>query len=198
MHYELLPEILVVNKINISVRYKQNKRFACFTILVRLHEVFDRLKFKIDSQDNMRRGDMDRILKKYANKDHTDMDCFVCCILSHGNKDGVVSCDEKCVSIETITSYFRASSCPSLAGKPKLFFFQACKGIVHMDGEFLKHKHITHISYDRFKLTAAYFCRFRYINLTFTIFDVMLLSHIVKVVTKTSNLFLRKEKILMK
>ncbi|XP_060593237.1 caspase-8-like [Ruditapes philippinarum] len=77
---------------------------------------------------------MDTILKEYANKDHTDMDCFVCCILSHGNKDGVVCCDKNCVSIETITGYFRASCCPSLAGKPKLFFFQACRGIDHMGG----------------------------------------------------------------
>jgi hypothetical protein len=98
-------------------------------------------------KENMRGEAMDSILKEYAKKNHTQMDCFVCCILSHGDKDEVICCDEECVTIETMTSYFQASCCPSLAGKPKLLFFQACQGSDHMGGEFfIKHLKIKHIS----------------------------------------------------
>ncbi|XP_060573497.1 caspase-3-like [Ruditapes philippinarum] len=100
----------------------------------RLVKVFSRLKFNVDSVKDTSGTEMYSILKKYAEMDHTQMDCFVCCILSHGKKDEVVCCDNECVNIENITSYFRATDCRSLAGKPKIFFFQACQGSKRMGG----------------------------------------------------------------
>ncbi|NXX41506.1 CASPA protein, partial [Tricholaema leucomelas] len=60
--------------------------------------------------------------------DHKDRDCFICCILSHGESGAVYGKDEELVSIRTIMSYFTAKRCPQLAEKPKLFFIQACQG----------------------------------------------------------------------
>ncbi|KFV64296.1 Caspase-10, partial [Dryobates pubescens] len=60
--------------------------------------------------------------------DHKDRDCFICCILSHGESGAVYGKDEELVSIRTIMSYFTARQCPQLAEKPKLFFIQACQG----------------------------------------------------------------------
>ncbi|XP_032655318.1 caspase-10 [Chelonoidis abingdonii] len=60
--------------------------------------------------------------------DHRDRDCFVCCILSHGELGLVYGTDEREVPIRTIMSYFTARQCPQLAEKPKLFFIQACQG----------------------------------------------------------------------
>lgn len=60
--------------------------------------------------------------------DHKDRDCFICCILSHGESGAIYGKDEKLVSIREIMCHFTATQCPHLAEKPKLFFIQACQG----------------------------------------------------------------------
>lgn len=57
-----------------------------------------------------------------------DGDCFVCCVLSHGEKGGVCGSDGGVVSVDEIREPFTGLYCRSLAGKPKLFFIQACRG----------------------------------------------------------------------
>jgi len=59
-----------------------------------------------------------------ASSDHSDYDCFVCCILTHGKSDDVLYAKDDTFLIEDITRPFGADKCPSLAGKPKLFFVQ--------------------------------------------------------------------------
>ncbi|NWR60144.1 CASPA protein, partial [Bucorvus abyssinicus] len=61
-------------------------------------------------------------------QDHKDRDCFICCILSHGESGAIYGKDEELVSIRKIMSHFTAKQCPQLAEKPKLFFIQACQG----------------------------------------------------------------------
>jgi len=80
-------------------------------------------------------------LEKVSSRDHSAYDSFVLVILSHGNKDGVygmdgVMCDEPAkdvkksgfILLDDIMSLFDVSNCPSLSGKPKMFFIQACQG----------------------------------------------------------------------
>ncbi|KAM6174190.1 caspase-8 [Erethizon dorsatum] len=67
-------------------------------------------------------------LQFYQRADHSDRDCFVCCVLSHGNRGIIYGTDGQEVPISELTSYFTGSKCPSLAGKPKVFFIQACQG----------------------------------------------------------------------
>lgn len=59
--------------------------------------------------------------------DHKDNDCLLIAILSHGEL-GFLHSKDTHYKLESITSYFSADRCPSLAGKPKLFFIQACQG----------------------------------------------------------------------
>ena len=58
-----------------------------------------------------------------AEDDHSDADCFVCVILSHGEEGVVYGTDGK-VPLDKLLGYFKGDICPSLAGKPKLFFIQ--------------------------------------------------------------------------
>ena len=55
-------------------------------------------------------------------------DSFVCCILSHGGKDGVYGVDKKCVSIQDLSTTLEPDVCRDLVDKPKIFFVQACRG----------------------------------------------------------------------
>uniref|UniRef100_A0A7M4ELJ1 Caspase family p20 domain-containing protein n=1 Tax=Crocodylus porosus TaxID=8502 RepID=A0A7M4ELJ1_CROPO len=68
------------------------------------------------------------IMQMYSKKDHSSMDCFICCLLSHGDKGQLKGTDWKSVPIKGLVSCFIGSNCKSLAGKPKLFFIQACQG----------------------------------------------------------------------
>lgn len=62
-----------------------------------------------------------------ANADHSEHDCLLISILSHGELGYIYSKDTH-YKLESIWSFFTAPRCPTLAGKPKLFFIQACQG----------------------------------------------------------------------
>ena len=63
-------------------------------------------------------------------EDHKRHDAFVCCILTHGKLGELAGCEGKYLRIQEILSLFTAEKCPSLRGKPKIFFIQACQGQV--------------------------------------------------------------------
>ncbi|XP_072340037.1 caspase-8-like isoform X1 [Scyliorhinus torazame] len=94
----------------------------------RLTQVFTTLGFEVDKQDNLTVPHMKKILRRYQKFDHTTNDCFVCCILSHGEKDAVVGTDGDLLHIHEIRFMFSGTQCHSLLEKPKVFFIQACQG----------------------------------------------------------------------
>lgn len=59
--------------------------------------------------------------------DHSDHDCILIAILSHGEL-GYIYAKDTHYKLESIWGNFTAPKCPTLAGKPKLFFIQACQG----------------------------------------------------------------------
>lgn len=64
-------------------------------------------------------------------QDHSEYS-FICCILSHGGTNNEVGeyiygSDNQRVIINVIAKSLDSTSCPSLAGKPKIFFVQACR-----------------------------------------------------------------------
>ncbi|XP_069839435.1 caspase-8-like isoform X2 [Dendropsophus ebraccatus] len=69
-----------------------------------------------------------KIMKYYADKCHNDYDSFICFVLSHGEKGIVFGTDWEEVPVKDITNCFNGLKCPSLVGKPKVFFIQACQG----------------------------------------------------------------------
>ena len=57
---------------------------------------------------------------------NADSDCVLVVVLSHGDgEDNIVAQDEW---YENRWKPFLAEDCPSLAGKPKLFFLNVCRG----------------------------------------------------------------------
>lgn len=73
------------------------------------------------------------------NADLVENDSFICIIMSHGNKEGILCRDHKTISVETIMEKFQGNNdaCPQLATKPKLFFVQACRGEIDDKGYFV-------------------------------------------------------------
>ncbi|CAH6791666.1 caspase-8 [Phodopus roborovskii] len=93
-----------------------------------LTETFKELHFEVVPYRDCTASKIHDVLGSYQSMDHKNKDCFVCCILSHGDKGIIYGTDGKEASIYELTSYFTGSKCPSLAGKPKIFFIQACQG----------------------------------------------------------------------
>lgn len=60
-----------------------------------------------------------------ANCDYTDDDCIAFAVLSHGSCNTLEAKDRP-YPRTLIGSYFTPENCPSLSGKPKLIFIQAC------------------------------------------------------------------------
>ncbi|NXF68734.1 CASP8 protein, partial [Ciccaba nigrolineata] len=93
-----------------------------------LRRVFSKLHFTIAEYRDLTAEEIRKIVNIYRCEDHKDKDCFVCCILSHGKKGIVYGVDGQEVPIQELTTSFTGQNCHSLAGKPKVFFVQACQG----------------------------------------------------------------------
>uniref|UniRef100_A0A1A9VDR7 Caspase n=1 Tax=Glossina austeni TaxID=7395 RepID=A0A1A9VDR7_GLOAU len=92
-----------------------------------LARVLKQLDFDVLTYKDCRLKDLMRHIESAANQDHTDDDCILVAILSHGELGYIYAKDTQ-YKLDNIWTYFTAQNCPSLAGKPKLFFIQACQG----------------------------------------------------------------------
>nr|XP_009300531.1 caspase-8-like [Danio rerio] len=91
-----------------------------------LAKVFHWLGFEVVEHNNKDTAEMRNILKDLGRT--VDGDCFVCCVLTHGVREGVCGTDGNYLSIDEIREPFTGVNCQKLVGKPKLFFIQACRG----------------------------------------------------------------------
>ncbi|XP_071418120.1 caspase-8-like [Pithys albifrons albifrons] len=97
-------------------------------------KVFKWLQFETVEHMDLEAKEIYRKVKEYSERDHSNMDCFICFIFSHGEKDKIKGIDDEFVNIKELVSCFSESNCPSLAGKPKVFFIQVCQGSVGHPG----------------------------------------------------------------
>jgi caspase 7 len=97
----------------------------------KLESCLKRLEFDVKLFHNQPASSMLSLLNYYARLDHSDSDCFMCVLLSHGDNDIVYGVDKE-VEIERLIEPFKFNR--TLAGKPKIFMIQACRGTKLMDG----------------------------------------------------------------
>ncbi|XP_055739774.1 caspase-8 isoform X1 [Salvelinus fontinalis] len=93
-----------------------------------LHNVFSRLGFKVEVCSDLTEKTMLGAVEELGGRSHIQADALVVCVLSHGEKGCVLGTDGGEVPISSLTQPFTSKQCPSLMGKPKLFFIQACQG----------------------------------------------------------------------
>ncbi|XP_065917252.1 caspase-3-like [Dysidea avara] len=93
------------------------------------------LGYKVQVLKNLKASELLQQLMQIALHSHENYDSFVCCILSHGNVGGIYGTDGELVEFSEIFKLFQGKNyCPSLVGKPKLFFIQACRGDAEDEG----------------------------------------------------------------
>lgn len=93
-----------------------------------LCDVFEQLGFITVVYNNLTANDMRARLQELGRRNFLDDDLLVVCVLSHGDNGCVYGTDEQKVILRELTSPFTSWRAPTLAGKPKLFFIQACQG----------------------------------------------------------------------
>nr|KAG5693984.1 hypothetical protein BaRGS_002282 [Batillaria attramentaria] len=100
----------------------------------KLKATFERLKFVVQCYEDQTDTDILQVIQRLAVHDHSNYDCFVCCVLSHGDLGVVYGSNGVPVKIKDLTKNLRPQFCPTLTGKPKLFFLQACQGKGRQEG----------------------------------------------------------------
>lgn len=90
--------------------------------------LWEKLHFNVIIKTDLTAHEMYDTARDYSRLNHSNYDCFVCCILSHGIQGGIYGSDGEVIEIGLITQQFKGTACRSLGNKPKLFFVQACRG----------------------------------------------------------------------
>ena len=96
-----------------------------------LTKTLNDLEFKVVLCENSTKEQIETVLKEQKN--HKDSDCFLCVVMSHGNQDNILTSDNQRISFEEIMAPIK--TCSSLVNKPKMFFFQVCRGKNEMESK---------------------------------------------------------------
>lgn len=129
---------LIVNNDNFSNSSQLKKREGTAVDQKCLQSVFQWLGFKVESHHDCDTNEMLSVFKELGKRDHSRFDCVVCCVLTHGVEGSVYGVDGSTVKISDLTDLFNGLNCPSLVGKPKLFFIQACQGNSEQQAVFIE------------------------------------------------------------
>ncbi|XP_046814825.1 caspase-1-like isoform X2 [Vespa crabro] len=92
-----------------------------------LKETLESLGFTVQVHENYTSKQLGIVLQEVADLDHSTHDCLIVSVLSHGEL-GMLYAYDTSYKADNVWSYFTSDKCPTLAGKPKLFFIQACQG----------------------------------------------------------------------
>ncbi|KAG8179662.1 hypothetical protein JTE90_017801 [Oedothorax gibbosus] len=122
---------LIINNINFSKsRTRDESKFDVSA----LRSLFEFLGFKVTVEQDLTAQEMTNCLEKLSKTPELGrVDSIIVYILTHGdrdkyNVDKLRGIDEEEVALTNVYEMFNHNNCEMLLGKPKLFFFQACRG----------------------------------------------------------------------
>ena len=117
---------LVINIRNYEGK-ENNERVWSAKDVESLKTTLEYLEFDFQLCVNFTAKEISDEIQRQASSDHSNSDCFLCVVMSHGNeKDMFYSSDNKEISFKELMAPIKL--CESLKKKPKMFFFQACRG----------------------------------------------------------------------
>ena len=94
-----------------------------------LKSLFQEMHFRVLVAKNLTQHKMEAVFDEVAKRNHSNYNMFVGVVMTHGGHyDELQGSDGHMTSVKRITAEFLPRKCPSLAGKPKIFFFQSCRG----------------------------------------------------------------------
>ena len=91
-----------------------------------LTQTFRYLRYKVEVRENLTDDQMTDAVMLMSQRDHSNYDSFICCILSHGEHEIIHGANSEPVNVNDLTGVMKLSA--TLRNKPKLFFIQCCRG----------------------------------------------------------------------
>ena len=89
----------------------------------RLVGLFSALAFDVQVKRDLTMTEIYEVVRQFAGKDHNRYNSFVFIVMSLCSQGhDITGADRRKTSVEQVMSEFKASNCPSLQNKPKLFF----------------------------------------------------------------------------
>ncbi|XP_063798239.1 caspase-9 [Pseudophryne corroboree] len=135
MNFDPCGYCLIINNVEFLKSSNLSDRTGSNIDREKLESRMRSFHFEVVVKSNLKGAEIHKELQDLAAKDHSKRDCCLVVILSHGCETrhtqfpgGVYGTDGVRIPVERIVDYFNGSNCPSLRGKPKLFFIQACGG----------------------------------------------------------------------
>ncbi|KAM9752313.1 caspase-9 isoform 1-T1 [Menidia menidia] len=126
---------LIINNVEFEPNSELKNRGGSNVDCDKLERRFKALNFIVEVKTNLKQKQIKHELSVLSKKDHSQYDCCVVIMLSHGTEvshnrfpGAVYGVDGQYVPVQLITNYLNGQHCPSLQSKPKLFFIQACGG----------------------------------------------------------------------
>ncbi|PBC26688.1 Caspase [Apis cerana cerana] len=99
-----------------------------------IKKTFSALGFEVKVYNDLKVNEIMEVITSLQNEEHDDCDCICFFVLTHGKIGDNVSAYDMTYPVQMIWQPFNSDSCISLAGKPKLFFVQACRGVASDSG----------------------------------------------------------------
>lgn len=131
MDHERRGSAIIINNKRFDARLDMPIREGTDKDAASLELALRRLEFDVRVLHNCTAREMRDILFQSARADHTNADCFLCVVMSHGD-EGLVYAVDRPLELDQLIQPYKQNS--TLAGKPKLFFIQACRGTSFMEG----------------------------------------------------------------
>lgn len=107
---------------------KEERREGTHADVEKLKLTLKELKFEIDVCNDFEYTEVKDKIKNLCREDFTDCDCIAFFIMTHGNNKQEIAAKDVYYSFDKVWEPFCADKCPTLAGKPKLYFISACRG----------------------------------------------------------------------
>ncbi|KAK0427817.1 hypothetical protein QR680_010439 [Steinernema hermaphroditum] len=118
--------VLIINNINFNT---MPYRDGSYVDEDNLRKLFNNLDYRVHAYKNLKAEEMCTEMRRFAAlEDHRYRSSAVVVVLSHGEAGVLYGCDDREVNEHRFISALNAVNAPLLAGKPKLFLMQACRG----------------------------------------------------------------------
>ncbi|XP_054753441.2 caspase-3-like isoform X1 [Lytechinus pictus] len=127
MDYPSRGKAVIVNQTRFDPITGMSNREGTDPDLEGLDRVFCHLGFRTKAHSDLTVAEFRKLLFELSNEDFSSDDCLLFIVMSHG-EDGALYCKDGTVAVDELAFRFKGIMCPTLVGKPKLFFIQACRG----------------------------------------------------------------------
>ena len=108
----------------------QQERKGTEKDVTNLQNLFFKMKLSTLTHNNLTKKEVLQAIEDFSKDNrHNDLHMAFIAILTHGNEKGLLTKDYKILDLYTeVFPKLNEQNCPGLAGKPKLFLIQACRG----------------------------------------------------------------------